>query len=698
MINRTRNHKISWISLLLLCYALLSCNVPTSEIPPTETIWWEEDGEGFLQFCTNDRQNLEHLFVVWDDQFVDPMQDIDVEVKKVSGNPWGAFGIVFCVKDNRNYYILGIDTNGYYMIWEFAGGNWVKIMDWTYTHLLNKGYDSTNRLQISYEPAGSTFTVRLNTAVVTSFSDFSLSGGYTGFLVEVMPGGLEHFPHFPVDARFRYNAKIAVDPMEGLVTSEAGGTDSFTVVLGAEPSADVLIPLSSDDPYEGTASPSSLTFTPVNWSVPQTVTVTGVDDADTDGDQPYMIVLSPTQSTDPKYDEIDPHDVSVRNRDNEVCKLLSPQPETYASLGSSVAIAGDHAVVGAPGEDPGGAAYIFHRIAENIWDAGTKITAPDVQNNDSFGKSVAIHGDYVIVGAPKEDDGGSDAGAVYVFHRTGLNTWDYGTKISAVDSQAGDEFGCSVGIHGDYTIVGAIYEEEGGSDAGAAYVFHRAGGTTWDSGVKLLSPDIAAYDFFGCSVAISGDYAIVGASDEDEGGNGAGAAYIFKRTDTNTWDGGAKILAPDAEGSDNFGRSVAIDGSYAIVGAEGEDQGGSGAGAAYVFYRDVTDVWDAGTKIVAPDAQSSDQFGLSVAISGDAVIVGARGEDQGGTDAGAAYLFRRTDTNAWDVGTKIVAHDSEAYDWFGSAVGISAGYMIIGSSREDEGEDGAGAVYTYFRP
>jgi hypothetical protein len=246
--------------------------------------------------------------------------------------------------------------------------------------------------------------------------------------------------------------------------------------------------------------------------------------------------------------------------------------------------------------------------------------------------------------------------------------------------------------------VGAFHEDQGGTDAGAAYVFHRTGGNTWDSGVKLISQDPASSDHFGCSVAVSGDYAIVGANDEDEGGYGAGAVYVFHRTDTNTWDAGTKILAPDAEASDGFGCAVAIDGSYAAVGADGEDQGGSGAGAAYVFYRDVAGVWDAGTKILAPDAQSSDQFGLSVAISGDAVIAGARGEDQGGTDAGAAYLFHRTDTNAWDAGTKIVAHDSEASDWFGSAVGISTAYVIIGSSREDQGEDGAGAAYTFPMP
>ncbi|MFB0515588.1 MAG: FG-GAP repeat protein [Candidatus Neomarinimicrobiota bacterium] len=222
-------------------------------------------------------------------------------------------------------------------------------------------------------------------------------------------------------------------------------------------------------------------------------------------------------------------------------------------------------------------------------------------------------------------------------------------KLLAPDAQAGDGFGYSValspaegGVSGDYAIVGADGEDAGGIGAGAAYVFRRTGANSWDGGTRIVAPDAQAYAFFGTSVALSGDYAIVGApwAWEYTGGILAGAAYIFKRTGANSWDGGTKIAAPDAQAEDYFGRSVALSGDYAIVGADGEDAGGMFAGAAYVFRRTGTNSWDGGTKIMAPDAEGYDGFGWSVALSGDYSLVGAPYEDTGDIAGGAAYVFK----------------------------------------------------------
>jgi hypothetical protein len=230
-----------------------------------------------------------------------------------------------------------------------------------------------------------------------------------------------------------------------------------------------------------------------------------------------------------------------------------------------------------------------------------------------------------------------------VFRRTGTNTWDTGVKLLASDREADDGFGNSVAISGDYAIVGAWFEDGGDLDVGAAYVFRRIGpNNIWDTGVKLTASDAWGADWFGCSVSTSGDYAIVGAYGEDAGGLDAGAAYVFRRTGPdNVWDAGVKLLASDAQAGDWFGHSVSISGDYAIVGAFNEDAGGSSAGAAYVFQRTGTNTWDTGVKLLASDAQASDYFGYSVAISGDYAIVGATLEDAGGADAGAAYVYIR---------------------------------------------------------
>ncbi|MBN1798222.1 MAG: FG-GAP repeat protein, partial [Spirochaetales bacterium] len=194
-----------------------------------------------------------------------------------------------------------------------------------------------------------------------------------------------------------------------------------------------------------------------------------------------------------------------------------------------------------------------------------KIIAPDAEDNDWFGYSVSISGDYAIVGACTEDGAGSDRGAAYIFHRTGITTWDAGVKIIAPDAEDGDWFGMSVSISGDYAIVGAFFENGAGTFRGAAYIFHRTGINTWDTGVKIIAPDAEDNDMLS-TVSISGDYAIVGACYEDGAGSDRGAAYIFHRTGITTWDAGVKITAPDAEDNDWFGGAVSISGDYAVVG------------------------------------------------------------------------------------------------------------------------------------
>ncbi|VAX32081.1 hypothetical protein MNBD_NITROSPIRAE01-1886 [hydrothermal vent metagenome] len=411
-----------------------------------------------------------------------------------------------------------------------------------------------------------------------------------------------------------------------------------------------------------------------------------------------------------------------------VQKLLAPDAQPEDRFGHSVSISGDYAIVGAPFEggdtvDPSnnaGAAYIFQRTGANTWDTGTKITALDPQAGDLFGQSVSISEDYAIVGASSTDGGTGDpptpnkpdAGAIYIFERTGDNSWGTGIRITPLDAQARDRFGESVSISGDYVIVGA-YSADGGagdsvSSAGAAYIFQRTGVKDWDVGTKIIALNAQFSDWFGFSVSINGDYAIVGApfegSDTADVSNNPGAAYIFQRTGVNDWDAGTKITAQVAQPGDRFGFSVSISGNYAIVGAEFEDgddpPNTNDAGAAHIFQRTGANTWDAGTKITAPDAQNLDRFGGSVSISGDYAIVGAYWEDGDAPNtnsAGAAYIFQRTGTNSWDTGTKIAAPDAQASDQFGSSVSISGDYAIVGARLEDgsNGDPDTGTAYIY---
>jgi len=390
-------------------------------------------------------------------------------------------------------------------------------------------------------------------------------------------------------------------------------------------------------------------------------------------------------------------------------KILASDKQANDWFGTAVAISGDGntLIVGAQYESGTGSAYIFTRSGTN-WNEQQKIQASDRQGNDLFGNSVAIseNGNTAIVGAFAEDTGGSMAGAAYIFTRSGT-TWTQQKKIQASNKGFEDQFGWSVAISGDgnTAIVGAQYEDTGATDAGAAYIFRRSG-TNWNEQQKIQASDKGQNDNFGRSVAISenGNTAIVGAwfADVVVGANtlfNTGAAYIFTRSGT-SWSEQQKIQASDKQGGDRFGTAVAIsgDGNTLIVGAGDENRNG----AAYIFTRSGTN-WNEQQKIQASDRGFDDLFGNSVAISenGNTAIVAAYIEDTGGSDAGAVYMLTRSGTT-WSQQAKIQASDKQAFDNFGKSVAISydGSTSIVGAMMEDAGVSntgGAGAAYIYRR-
>ena len=323
-----------------------------------------------------------------------------------------------------------------------------------------------------------------------------------------------------------------------------------------------------------------------------------------------------------------------------------------------------------------------------------KITADDGATDDLFGHSVSISGDYAIVGAEYDDDNdnGPRSGSAFVFKRDGTS-WTQEAKLLASDGATGDLFGHSVSISGDYAIVGAEHDYDNGTESGSAYLFKRSG-TSWQQEAKLLSSDRAARDHFGFSVSISGDYAVVGASKDDDNGTESGSAYIFKRSGA-TWAQEAKLLASDGAVEDEFGFLVSISGDYAVVGAVCDSDNGNCSGSAYVFKRSGTS-WTQEAKLLASDGAVEDFFGASVSISGDYAVVGAPGDDDNGTDAGSAYLFKRSGTS-WTQEAKLLPSDGATGDHFGwgGSASISGDYAVVGAWGDDDNGDASGSVYVY---
>ena len=320
----------------------------------------------------------------------------------------------------------------------------------------------------------------------------------------------------------------------------------------------------------------------------------------------------------------------------------------------------------------------------------TKIIASDGAYDERFGKDTAISGNglYAISGAVWENDNGSRAGAAYIFAKSG-NTWSQQAKIFASDAQLESYFGESVAINSDgtYAVVGAYQEDTNGIQAGAAYIYTRSG-STWTQQQKIVGTDTAASDYFGGQVAINDDatYIAVAASYEM-------AVYIFTRSGS-TWTQQAKCQPLDGPFNTQFGTSLKInsDGTYFIAG----DTLKAGGGAAYVFTRSGS-TWTQQAKLVSSDLQASDYFGSDVALNSDATyaIVGAGFEDTGQSNAGAAYVFTRSGST-WTQQAKIQANDVTANAYFGTGTSMnsSGDHVIIGASGLN---NRIGSVYIFQR-
>ncbi|MBN1373299.1 MAG: FG-GAP repeat protein [Anaerolineaceae bacterium] len=380
-------------------------------------------------------------------------------------------------------------------------------------------------------------------------------------------------------------------------------------------------------------------------------------------------------------------------------------------FGQSVAISGDTIVIGAYGEDSAatgingdqsdnsasfsGAAYIFTR-EDVVWSQQAYLKASNTQADDLFGMSVAIDGDTVVIAAPGEDsasinvngnqsdNSASYSGAAYIFTNTN-GTWGQQAYLKASNTNDNDKFGSSIGISGDTIIVGAYCEDSNAtgvngvetdnsaSDSGAAYIFSRANGQ-WTQQAYLKASNTQTDDWFGISVAVSGDTAVVGANKEDSSATGvngdesnnaaldSGSVYVFTRTGV-TWSQQSYLKASNTGEYDHFGRSVAVAEDNIVVGAyregsaadeidgdQSDDPSYVDAGAAYVFNR-MNNIWEQRTYIKASNTGGGDRFGMSTAIHAETIVIGAPSENSNATgvngdqldnsafDAGSAYIF-----------------------------------------------------------
>jgi hypothetical protein len=375
-------------------------------------------------------------------------------------------------------------------------------------------------------------------------------------------------------------------------------------------------------------------------------------------------------------------------------KLLAGDGAADERFGHDVAISGDTVVVGADAEDDvisnRGAAYVYTRSL-GVWTEQQKLVASDAGDGDFFGSSVDIELDTVAVGSTGDDDVDNNAGAVYVFTRSG-STWTEDQKLFGSDSDASAQMGTDVALSGTSLLAGGENADGVGISTGAAWVFLYSGGT-WTEQAKLQAPDGVLADYFG-RVALDGDLAVVSAWGDDDSGDNCGSAYMFSRSG-GTWTLDVKLLEPGAAEQDRFGSSVGVDGPIAMIGSVAANFAGNDSGAAWAYYYDGSG-WSKEALITPPDSWIGDLFGVSVAVSGDTAIIGASGDDDKGSSSGSAYVYIRN-LGVWTLQQKLTASDGAASDYFGRTVAIDGDVAVVGSNWDDDLGDSSGSAYVFTR-
>ncbi|MHC5005740.1 MAG: GC-type dockerin domain-anchored protein [Planctomycetota bacterium] len=357
--------------------------------------------------------------------------------------------------------------------------------------------------------------------------------------------------------------------------------------------------------------------------------------------------------------------------------------------GFSVDVAGDVAIVGAPYHDAlgqdAGAAYICRSTA-GVWQEEKKLLPPDGTASDQFGYAVAVSGDFAVVGAYNH----AGHGAAYVYRFNG-STWSYRQTLEPSDLGNGDSFGWDLEISGDVIFVGANLHH---NYAGAVYVY-RYNGASWTQEQKINAPAGAA-NFFGTSVAVWEDVAVIGNNLNAVNGPGSGAAYVFRDNGT-TWVGEQMIFPADGGTNQKFSMALDVFGDVIVASAPGDDDNGAGSGSAYVF-RFGGHAWSQEAKLLASDGLGGDQFGTAVSVSGGLIAVGAPARAVHDPfwmpSYGASYVFRHTG-GAWSQETILLDPEGWLSDEAGKAVSVSGNTVLMGIPLADGAGVDAGKAIVF---
>jgi len=295
----------------------------------------------------------------------------------------------------------------------------------------------------------------------------------------------------------------------------------------------------------------------------------------------------------------------------------------------------------------------------------------------AFGGAVAISNGDVLVGEPFNN---IRSGLVYIYRKAG-GSWTEASTLAASDGKAGDGFGSAIAVDGTTMLVGAVRSND---NRGTVYVFQRQGSSAWRETARLAGADVAAGDQFGATIALRGDLALVSAPGQAKG---AGAVYVFRRTGAN-WAQAGKLVSPEAKDQVRFGSAIAFDGDRLLISEPGANER---AGAVHLFTRDASGEYKAAGKLNVNGLQRNDVLGVSMAVSGNTLLVGANGL---ASTAGGIVTFTKDETGQWREHGRLFPYQGARFDNFGSAIALAGNDLLVGAPR---GNDARGMVFHYSR-
>ncbi len=481
------------------------------------------------------------------------------------------------------------------------------------------------------------------------------------------------------------------DPSRGFLAQLGGFTDLGNGVYSF-----------SGTSAEVTAALQALTFVPTTDG---RVTVGGSENTD------FTISID-----DGVADAVVIEGITVEALHAQVTKLDSVDGPNNDNFGQPVATSEDVIAIGVPYGTSAfgvrtGTVYVYEKVGDaryQQWALAAVLSPPDGQHGNQFGYALDFDGasGILAVGAPYHWANGQASGSVYLFGRDqgGLGEWGMVSRLDPVSGSAGDLFGSAVSVDDTTVAIGARLDRTQSSGGGAVYVFEGDpdASAPWEQATKLVAFDGRSGDQFGYSVALSGDHLAVGCPFDDDKGSASGSVYLFARNENgpDAWGLMQKILADDTRMGDQFGYSVGIDGGLLVVGARYDTVFGNASGSAYAFDLSIVPAtadaqWVEVHKFVAESGMRNDEFGHSVAVSGDVVVIGARYDDTRAVNAGAAYVYKRDHDPAdrgnpapdtWGLVEKLVSVDGGITDHFGYSVDIRDDTIVVGSNFDGFGK------------